>query len=52
MLAPDARVARAAGGGLAMKGIDAAASSERLKRAGIIARLSDHKLNDPVREMR
>ena len=52
MLAPDAWVARAAGGGLAMKGIDAPSSSERLKRAGIIARPSDHKLNDPLREMR
>jgi hypothetical protein len=52
MLAPDARAARAAGGGLAMKGIDAPPSSERLQRAGIIARPSGHKLNDPVRGLR
>jgi hypothetical protein len=35
-----------------MKGIDGPSSSERLKRAGITARPSDHKLDDPVREMR
>ncbi len=35
-----------------MKGIDAPSGSVRLNRAGIIARLSDRELNDPVREMR
>ena len=35
-----------------MKGIDAPSGGVRLKSAGVIARLSDRKLNDPVREMR
>jgi hypothetical protein len=35
-----------------MKGIDAPSRSERLQRAGIIARPSGHKLNDAVRELR
>ncbi len=35
-----------------MKGIDAPSGDVRLKGAGVIARLSDRKLNDPVREMR
>jgi hypothetical protein len=50
MLAPDAGAARVAGGGLAMKGIDAPSSSERLKELES-SRLSTHKLTVPVREM-
>jgi hypothetical protein len=52
MLAPDARAARAAGGGLAMKGIDAPPEARAAETGWGVARKSNQKGHEPVKEMR